>query len=112
MPASGNGMPKTVVATMTAVTPPAMAHQWGRTRRPASRPNSTRIGRAATSVERSQLCNGSYTWVQAIAYSSRGRVEYGGSLMELANPARVRVLAQGAGEGEGAASTARTVRAS
>jgi len=29
MPASGNGMPKTVVATMTAVAPPAMAHQWG-----------------------------------------------------------------------------------
>src|SRR2546426_10606109 len=108
MPARGKGMPKTVTATTTAVAPAAMAHQCGRTRRPASRPNSTRIGRAATSVERSQLCNGSYTWVQAIAYSSRGRVEYGGSLMELANPERVRVLAQGEGEGEGASSTSRT----
>src|SRR3989454_7219618 len=68
MPASGNGMPNTVTATTTAVPAPAMAHQCGFTLSPASRPNSTRIGKAATRVERIQLCNGSYVWVQAMGH--------------------------------------------
>src|SRR2546428_13344293 len=68
MPASGNGIPKTVTATTTAVPAPAMAHQCGLTLSPANRPNSTRIGNAATKVERIQLCNGSYVWVQAMGH--------------------------------------------
>src|SRR3989442_9637808 len=68
MPASGNGIPNTVTATTTAVPAPAMAHQCGLTLSPASRPNSTRIGKAATRVERIQLCNGSYVWVQAMGH--------------------------------------------
>src|SRR3989441_11230828 len=68
MPASGNGIPNTVTATTTAVPAPAMAHQCGFTLSPASRPNSTRIGKAATRVERIQLCNGSYVWVQAMGH--------------------------------------------
>src|SRR6266487_2227348 len=59
MPASDAGIPKTSTATSTAVAAPAMAHQWGFTRNPASRPNSTRIGSAATRVEKTQLCSGS-----------------------------------------------------
>src|SRR5213080_2662913 len=57
-----------VTATTTAVPAPAMAHQCGLTLSPASRPNSTRIGKAATRVERIQLCNGSYVWVQAMGH--------------------------------------------
>src|SRR2546426_7244090 len=68
MPASGNGIPNTVTATRTAVPAPAMAHQCGFTLSPANRPNSTRIGNAATKVERIQLCNGSYVWVQAMGH--------------------------------------------
>src|SRR2546430_11959921 len=68
MPASGNGIPNTVTATTTAVPAPAMAHQCGLTLSPANRPNSTRIGNAATRVERIQLCNGSYVWVQAMGH--------------------------------------------
>src|SRR2546426_3223045 len=68
MPASGNGIPNTVTATTTAVPAPAMAHQCGLTLSPANRPNSTRIGNAATKVERIQLCNGSYVWVQAMGH--------------------------------------------
>src|SRR2546422_6217364 len=45
-----------------------MAHQCGFTLSPASRKNSTRIGRAATRVERIQLCNGSYAWVHAMSH--------------------------------------------
>ena len=59
MPASGSGMPKTVTATRTAVAAAAIAHQCGGSLRPASRPNSTKIGSAATSVESNQLCSGS-----------------------------------------------------
>src|SRR5205807_5643440 len=69
MPASETGIPKTETATSTAVPAPAIAHQWGFTRSPASRPNSTRIGNAATSVDRAQLCSGSYTWVHVMAQS-------------------------------------------
>src|SRR6266568_1779405 len=69
MPASDAGIPKTRTATSTAVPAPAMAHQWGFTRSPASRPNSTRIGSAATRVEKTQLCSGSYTWVHVMAQS-------------------------------------------
>src|SRR6266550_4692313 len=69
MPASETGIPKTETATSTAVPAPAIAHQWGFTRSPASRPNSTRIGNAATSVDRIQLCSGSYTWVHGMAQS-------------------------------------------
>src|SRR6266566_3559316 len=69
MLASETGIPKTETATSTAVPAPAIAHQWGFTRSPASRPNSTRIGNAATSVDRIQLCSGSYTWVHAMAQS-------------------------------------------
>src|SRR5713101_8684594 len=67
MPASANGIPNTVTATTTAVTAPAIAHQCGLTRNPARRPNSTRMGRAATRVDRIQLFSGSYTWVHAMA---------------------------------------------
>src|SRR2546425_2151085 len=66
MPASRNGIPKMRTATATAVPAPAIAHQCGFTLSPASNPNSTRIGRAATRVERIQLCSGSYTWVHAM----------------------------------------------
>src|SRR6266699_2211035 len=59
MPASEAGIPKTSTATSTAVAAPAMAHQWGFTRSPASRPNNTRIGSAATRGEKTQLCSGS-----------------------------------------------------
>src|ERR1051325_37426 len=69
MPASEAGIPKTSTATSTAVAAPAMAHQCGFTRNPASRPNSTRIGSAATRVEKTQLCSGSYTWVHVMAQS-------------------------------------------
>src|SRR5437867_817545 len=69
MPASDAGIPKTSTATSTAVAAPAMAHQWGFTRSPASRPNNTRIGSAATRVEKTQLCSGSYTWVHVMAQS-------------------------------------------
>src|SRR5213083_2732665 len=69
MPASETGIPKTTTATSTAVPAPAIAHQWGFSRSPASRPKSTRIGRAATRVDRIQLCSGSYTWVHAMARS-------------------------------------------
>src|ERR1041385_6013048 len=69
MPASEAGIPKTSTATSTSVAAPAMAHQCGFTRNPASRPNSTRIGRAATRVEKTQLCSGSYTWVHFMAQS-------------------------------------------
>src|SRR5206468_10053169 len=68
MPASDNGIPNTVTATTTAVPAPAMAHQCGFTLSPASKPNSTRIGKAATRVERIQLCNGSYAWVHAMGH--------------------------------------------
>src|SRR5437667_10109219 len=68
MPASDNGIPNTVTATTTAVPAPAMAHQCGFTLSPASKPNSTRIGKAATRVERIQLCNGSYAWVDAMGH--------------------------------------------
>src|SRR5207244_186795 len=70
IPASRNGIPKIVTATTTAVAAPAIAHQCGFTLSPASNPNSTRIGRAATTVERIQLCSGSYTWVHAMGHSS------------------------------------------
>src|SRR2546426_6746908 len=66
MPASRTGIPKMRTATATAVPAPAIAHQCGFTLSPASNPNSTRIGRAATRVERIQLCSGSYTWVHAM----------------------------------------------
>src|SRR6059036_49705 len=69
MPASETGIPKTATATSTAVPAPAIAHQWGFSRSPASRPKSTRMGNAATSVDRIQLCSGSYTWVHAMARS-------------------------------------------
>src|SRR5439155_1706805 len=59
VPASRNGIPKTRTATRTAVPAPAIAHQCGFTLSPASNPNNTRIGSAATRVERIQLCNGS-----------------------------------------------------
>src|SRR2546427_8254432 len=68
MPASSTGTPNTVTATTTAVPAPAMAHQCGFTLSPASKPNSTRIGKAATRVERIQLCNGSYAWVHAMGH--------------------------------------------
>src|SRR5207245_10812262 len=68
MPASGHGIPNTVTPTRTAAPAPAMAHQCGFTLSPANRPNSTRIGNAATKVERIQLCNGSYVWVQAMGH--------------------------------------------
>src|SRR5207245_9294012 len=70
IPASRSGIPKIVTATTTAVAAPAIAHQCGFTLSPASNPNSTRIGRAATTVERIQLCSGSYTWVHAMGHSS------------------------------------------
>src|SRR5438477_155959 len=69
MPASETGIPNTRTATSTAVPAPAIAHQWGFNRSPASRLNSTRIGSAATRVEKTQLCSGSYTWVQVMAQS-------------------------------------------
>src|SRR5207249_5373221 len=69
MPASRKGIPKTATATRTAVPAPAIAHQCGFTLSPASNPNSTRIGSAATRVERIQLCSGSYTWVHAMVAS-------------------------------------------
>ena len=69
MPASAGGMWKAVIATSAAVAAAAIAHQCGRSRRPASSPNSTRIGSAATRVESIQLWNGSYTWVQAMTDS-------------------------------------------
>src|SRR6266576_664180 len=59
MPASETGNPKTETATSTAVPAAAIAHQWGFSRSPASRPNNTRIGSAATRVEKTQLCSGS-----------------------------------------------------
>src|SRR3989442_654803 len=67
-PAIATDIQKTVTATTTAVPAPAMAHQCGLTLSPANRPNSTRIGNAATRVERIQLCNGSYVWVQAMGH--------------------------------------------
>src|SRR5712691_5623165 len=69
MPASETGIPKTETARSSAVPAPAIAHQWGFSRSPASRPNSTRIGNAATSVDRIQLCSGSYTWVHVMSQS-------------------------------------------
>src|SRR5213080_2883657 len=57
--ASATGIPKTATAIRTAVPAPAMAHQCGFTRSPASKPNSTRMGNAAMRVDRIQLCNGS-----------------------------------------------------
>src|SRR5205814_2872257 len=67
--ASGNGIPNTVTATSAAVAAPAIAHQCGRQRSPASAPNSTTIGSTATSVESIQLWSGSYIWVQAMDHS-------------------------------------------
>src|SRR5256886_2353475 len=63
MPASGNGIPNTVTATRTAVPAPAMAHQCGFTLSPANRPNSTRIGNAATKVERIQTYDPLHSWI-------------------------------------------------
>src|SRR3989442_316748 len=73
MPASETGIPKTETATSTAVPAPAIAHQSGFNRSSASRPNRTRIGNAATSVDRIQLCSGSYTWVHVMAQSPLAR---------------------------------------
>src|ERR1700684_2155703 len=61
--------------TRTAVAAAAMAHQWGFTRRPASRVNSTMIGSAATRVESHQWPSGSYTCVQFIRGSFRPRCD-------------------------------------
>src|SRR6266566_2316404 len=52
-----------------AVRAPAIAHQCGLTFSPASKPNSTMMGNAATSVDSHQCPSGSYTWVQVIALS-------------------------------------------
>src|SRR5262249_46354239 len=60
------GMPNTKMATRTAVVAPAIAHQCGRTFRPASSPSRTTMGSAATSVESHQWPNGSYTCVHVM----------------------------------------------
>ena len=48
------GMPKTKIAHKTAVAAPAMAHKCAFTLNPASSPNSTITGSAATSVDNHQ----------------------------------------------------------
>ena len=52
-----------------AVKAPEMAHQCGFTLKPASNPNSTMMGSAATSVDSHQWPSGSYTWVQFVTLS-------------------------------------------
>ena len=59
MAASASGILKKMIATSTAVEAPAMAHQCGFTLRPASNPNSTMMGSAATSVDNHQWPKGS-----------------------------------------------------
>src|ERR1700675_2220601 len=56
------------MATSTAVAAPATAQRCAFTLKPASNPNSTRIGSAATSVESHQCPNGSYTCVQVTTH--------------------------------------------
>src|ERR1700676_3716848 len=56
------------MATSTAVAAPATAQRWAFTLKPASNPNSTIIGSAATSVESHQCPNGSYTCVQVTTH--------------------------------------------
>src|ERR1700741_3581016 len=72
--ASLEGIPNTNIAQRTAVVAPAMAHQCGRTLRPASNPSSTTIGNAATRVESHQWPRGSYTCVQVIIHPPEGAI--------------------------------------
>src|ERR1700741_3100263 len=72
--ASLEGIPNTKIAQRTAVVAPAMAHQCGRTLRPASNPSSTTIGSAATRVESHQWPKGSYTCVQVIIHPPTGAI--------------------------------------
>src|SRR5260370_21497336 len=68
------GILNTNIAQRTAVVAPAMAHQCGRTLRPASNPSSTTIGSAATRVESHQWPRGSYTCVQVIIHPPKGAI--------------------------------------
>ena len=54
MAASVTGIPKNTTATAAAVNAPAIAHKCGFTLRPASSPNRTRSGNAATKLESHQ----------------------------------------------------------
>src|ERR1700756_1849878 len=72
--ASLEGIPNTKIAQRTAVVAPAMAHQCGRTLRPASNPSRTTIGSAATRVESHQWPRGSYTCVQVIIHPPKGAI--------------------------------------
>src|SRR5436309_1476896 len=83
MAASVSGILKKATATRIAVRAPALAHQCGFIFKPPSKPKSTRMGRAATSVESHQWPSGSYTCVQCMIQILAGMIAGASARIEI-----------------------------